>query len=208
MPQKNTIKEYIPNSYYHIYTRGANKQKIFLEPADYNYFLALFERYLSGNKVFSKTGVVYPDYSKEIKLLSYCLMPNHIHIMLFQYDNPREIRKFMSSLMTSYSKYFNLKYKRLGSVFESRYKAKRIDNDSYLIHLSRYIHMNPRRWRGYKYSSLRYVFDPKVPRWLYLSEILDGFNDSDEYIKFLLDYQENKDQLEIIKAQLADSDRK
>ena len=203
MPQKNTIKEYVAESYYHIYTRGINKQKIFCDAADYDYFLHLFDRYLSGKAKVSKTGVIYPNYSQELDLVAYCLMANHLHILVFQYDNPEIIKKFMSSILTSYSKYFNKKYRRAGSVFESRYKAKRIDDDSYLIHISRYIHMNPRRWLTYKYSSLRCIFDESPPKWLKPGIITSQFDDRQEYIEFLEDYQDNKDSLEEIKHQLA-----
>jgi len=106
--------------------------------------------------------------------------------------------------MTSYSKYFNLKYRHVGSVFESRYKAKRIDNDGYLTHISRYIHMNPRRWQTYSYSSLRFVFSEQCPGWLSLSEVLSEFKSREDYLAFLRDYQENKDILEEVKYQLAD----
>ena len=83
------------------------------------------------------------------------------------------------------------------------YKAKRIDDDSYLIHISRYIHMNPRRWLTYKYSSLRCIFDESPPKWLKPGIITSQFDDRQEYIEFLEDYQDNKDSLEEIKHQLA-----
>lgn len=204
MPQKNTLKEYAPHSYYHVYFRGVNKDKLFLESADYHHFLSLFARYMSAKQAISKTGVVYPNYHKDIKLLAYCLMSNHAHLFLYQLDDAHTLRKLMSSLMTSYSKYFNRKYKRVGSVFESRYKAKRIDDDSYLTHISRYIHMNPRRWQGYRYSSLRYAFNESQPEWLSLNEITKDFKDRVDYLNFLLEYQGNKDALEAIKYQLAD----
>jgi len=203
MPQKNTIKEYAPDSYYHIYFRGANKQKLFLEAADYYYFLSLLDRYLSRRKVTSKTGVAYPNYRENIKLLSYCLMANHVHLLIYQANEAQAIRKLMSSLMTSYSKYFNLKYHCRGSVFESRYKAKRIDNDSYLSHISRYIHMNPRRWEAYRHSSLRFVFADTVPEWLTTEPITSNFKGREDYLNFLREYQKNKEELELIKYQLA-----
>lgn len=204
MPQKNTLKEYQPDSYYHVYSRGINKQKIFLEAADQRYFISLFERYLSGKKAISKTGELYPDFSQDIKLLSYCLMPNHVHLLLYQLEDRQALRHFMSSLMTSYSKYFNYKYRRVGSVFESRYKAKRIDAEGYLAHISRYIHMNPRRWETYRYSSLSYVFNRPIPPWLAIQDTLEGFINREDYLQFLRDYQTNKDLLEVIKDQLAD----
>lgn len=204
MPQKNTIKEYAPQSYYHVYFRGMNKEKLFLDAADYRYFLSLFERYLSVEHAVSKTGVPYPNYRNDIRLLAYCLMTNHVHLLLYQLDDSWALRKLMSSLMTSYSKYFNLKYKRVGSVFESRYKAKRIDDDSYLIHISRYIHMNPRRWLTYKHSSLQFVLRDNCPEWLDQSEIVSSFRNRADYEAFLMDYQENKVILETLKYQLAD----
>ncbi len=205
MPQKNTLKEYAPHSYYHVYFRGANKQKLFVEAADYHYLLSLFARYLSAKKAVSKTGVPYPNYRGDIKLLAYCLMTNHVHLLVYQAENAQTLRKFMSSLMTSYGKYFNHKYQHVGSVFESRYKAKRIDDDSYLIHISRYIHMNPRRWQAYRHSSLRYAFSENYPDWLDIKEVTNNFKDRADYRNFLLEYQGNKESLEAIKYQLADN---
>ena len=163
MPQRNTIKEYVSDSYYHIYFRGVNKSKLFFEAPDYHYFLSLFDRYLSKRQTKSKTGVLYQKYNKEIQLEAYCLMNNHVHMFIYQGHNEQALSKFMSSIMTSYGKYLNIKYRRVGSVFESRYKAKRIDDDSYFIHISRYIHMNPRYWQTYRNSSLRYVYAEPCP---------------------------------------------
>lgn len=204
MPQRNTLKSYVPRTYYHVYTRGSNKQRIFLEDRDRQYFLALIERYLGQKQVFSKTGVAYPHYRDEVGLHAYCLMPNHLHLLLFQGDDAHSIQKFMRSLMTSYGKYFNLKYRRVGSLFESRYKAKAIDQDSYLIHIGRYIHMNPRYWRTYRFSSLRYVFDKRPPDWLDLSLITEEFQSRGDYVQFLEEYQERKRELEEVKMMLAD----
>lgn len=139
MPARNVIKEYVPESFYHVYTRGVNKQKIFYDETDYHYFRSLFERYLSPEQKKSKDGIPYPHFSKRIKLLSYCLMANHFHLLVYQ-DNANDLQQFMKSLITSYSRYFNLKHKRTGSVFESRYKAVRIDTSQCLEHITRYIH--------------------------------------------------------------------
>ena len=204
MPQKNTIKEYAPDSYYHIYARGVNKQNIFNEAADYSYFLSLFDRYLSGKQKVSKTGVIYPDYAKDIELLAYCLMTNHLHLLIYQKDQPEAIKDFMRCLLTSYSKYFNAKYRRVGSLFESRYKAKRIDDDNYLIHISRYVHMNPRRWRAYSHSSLSYYAAGSPPGWLKPGRVLGSFKNSHEYLNFLNEYEQKKTELDELKYQLAD----
>lgn len=109
----------------------------------------------------------------------------------------------MRSLMTSYSRYFNLKYKRTGPLFESRYKAVRLDNDSYLQHITRYIHLNPRLWQTYRYSSLNYYRAGREPEWLNTSKVLELFLSRKDYLEFVADYEEQKDMLAELKHQLA-----
>ena len=203
MPSRNITKVQVPNSYYHVYARGSNKQKIFLEAADYKYFLSLFERYFASKPVLSKAGEPYPTFVGKVDVLAYCLMSNHFHLLIYQYDVPY-LEKFMRSLMTSYSRYFNLKYRRTGALFESRYKASRIDQDSYLQHVSRYIHLNPRYWQTYRYSSLRYYRDGIEPRWLRTNTVLESFAGRGDYMKFVADYEDEHDQLDELKYQLAD----
>ena len=166
--------------------------------------MQLFDRYLSGIKIESGKNT-YPDYSADIELVSFCLMPNHIHLLVRQQENDRSLQAFMSSLMTSYSKYFNKRHKRLGSLFESRYKARDIDDDSYLMHISRYIDMNPRYWRRYRYSSLQYVHGEMPPPWLHNEVITDMFADRHDYINFLVSYEDRKQDLKAIKHMLADT---
>lgn len=204
MPSRNVSKEQVADSFYHVYARGSNKQKIFLEASDYKYFLSLFERYLSRQQQIGKDGTPYPHFYRKIELLAYCLMSNHFHLLVFQTDVP-SLEKIMRSIMTSYSRYFNLKYKRSGPLFESRYKAVRIERDSYLQHISRYIHLNPRFWENYRYSSLRYYRDGREPVWLNTDRIINIFNDDRvAYTKFVADYEEMHDLLQELKYQLAD----
>lgn len=203
MPAKNTLKENVADSYYHVYARGNNKQTIFLEHADFTYFKYLLERHLS-TKVFvnSKNGRLYPSYSKDLELLSFCLMGNHFHLLVYQV-NSGAMSSFMRSLMTGYSKYFNLKYRRSGSLFESRYKASRISNQEYLEHISRYIHLNPRYWKRYPYSSFPYYLKKPHPEWVNPEKILELFPDPKKYIDFLSDYEGHKQMLDEIKHNLA-----
>lgn len=203
MPSRNITKERAPESYYHVYARGGNKQIIFLENIDYRYFINLFERYLSEKPSTSKDYEVYPNFFGRVKVLAYCLKKNHFHILIYQSDVP-DLEKFMRSVMTSYSRYFNLKYKRTGPVFESRYKAVRIDSNSYLQHVSRYIHLNPIEWEGYDYSSMKYYKSGNEPCWLNTTTILEQFNSRQEYTDFVSDYKEMHDMLGEIQHQLAD----
>ena len=125
MPRRNQI--FIPGGYYHVYNRGHNKQPIFLHYKDYKRYITRLKEYLDKHPV---------------TLLAFCLMPNHIHLLLRQ-DGDESLDRFIHRLHTAYTKYFNIKYERVGSVFQSRFKAKLIETDEYLLHVSRYIHLNP-----------------------------------------------------------------
>lgn len=204
MPQKNTLKEYDADAYYHVYARGVNKRKIFMDREDYEFFLGLFARYLSGKDINSTAGGLYPNFRNNISLISYCLMPNHFHLFIHQNEIEDGMPQFMSGLMTSYTKYFNKKYKRVGTLYESRYKAKRIFNDAYYTHISRYIHMNPWNWQSYSFSSLKYIFAKDRPNWLSPKILVDEFKTHKNYIVFLREYIANKHLLQEIKSELAD----
>jgi putative transposase len=69
-------------------------------------------------------------------------MPNHFHFILIQ-QNDYAITKFMLTLCTSYAKYFNIKHHLIGRLFQERFRSKIVESDEYLLHLSRYIHLNP-----------------------------------------------------------------
>ena len=150
MPSRNVLKIDIADSYYHVYARGASRQEIFLESADYYMFLSLFRRYLSAEDVKDSAGMSYAKLYDDIQLLSYCLMPNHFHLLLYQV-NEGAMQRLMRGVMTAYSRYFNKKYDRSRGLFETRYKASRISSDTYLMHITRYIHLNPKEWREYPY---------------------------------------------------------
>ncbi len=206
MPSRNTRKQYSEDSYYHIYSRGGNKQLVFVDSLDYIYFLGLLKRYLSNDLSKSSARIVYKNYSKEITLLAYCLMPNHIHILIHQNDK-NSISHFMQSIMTSYSMYFNKRHKHIGPVFQSRYLASIVDQDEYLHHISRYIHLNPKKWRTYPYSSISNYLDEKTADWVKPNIILGLFNnDKNKYRIFLGDYKEQKELIDELKWELANDD--
>lgn len=132
------------NAFYHVFNRGINKQPIFLNYTDYQFFL-------------SKLQKLKEKYDHSI--YAFCLMPNHFHISIQTRKIP--ISKIMSSLITSYSMYFNRTYKHFGPVFQNRFKSILIENDSYFLKLSQYIYLNPVRAglikdpKDYTYSSLK-----------------------------------------------------
>ncbi len=203
MPRRNVIKIDIPESYYHIYARGNSRRETFLDREDYATFLNLFKRYLSKQQMISPFGAVYPHLFGKLELLSYCLMPNHFHLLVYQ-EKQGTMPQLMRGLMTSYSRYFNKKYQLSGSLFESRYKASMITNEAYLQHISRYIHLNPRQWRDYPYSSLPYYQGKQTAEWVQPERILRLFDSIAEYQTFVEDYEANKQILDDIKSELAE----
>lgn len=130
-------------------------------------------------------------------------MPNHFHLFIYQ-DEVKAMQKLMRGVMTSYSKYFNKRYNRRGPLFESRYKAVLVSNQSYLEHISRYIHLNPKDWQNYPYSSLPYLLGELSAEWIVSGKVSDLFSSKKEYINFLKDYQGHKRMLGEIKSDLAD----
>ena len=113
--------------YYHIFNRGNRKQDIFLDKSDYLKYLEKLREYKKKHN---------------ISIICYCLMPNHFHLLLRQ-DGDIPIYKFMHALHTSYSMNFNWKYKKVGHLFQGKYKQKEVNKDEYLLQLSSYIHLNP-----------------------------------------------------------------
>jgi len=171
-------------SFYHIYNRGNRKQQIFLSYKDYERFL---------DKV--------AEYKKKlnVSIVAFCLMPNHFHFLIQQLS-PNTISKFFSDLCNSYSRYFNTKYETVGTLFQGRFKSKLVDKDEYLIHVSRYIHLNPVELFGpsknlvnnllaFKWSSLQYYLSPRKNEVVDTKVVLDYFskkNPAEDYRKFVI----------------------
>ena len=130
-------------------------------------------------------------------------MDNHFHLLFYQ-EVPGTLSALMKSIMVAYTTYFNRKYKRTGPLFESRFKAALIDHDSYLLHVSRYIHLNPRSWKLYPYSSLKLICKANEPEWLQTEKLLAQHDSRQAYFEFVADYEENKKVLDELKYQLAD----
>lgn len=157
VPARNSIKQYTENGYYHIYNRGVEKRTIFQDEQDYGVFLGYLKEYLTPKDEkglqakladleipWSEKDKVLKllhlnNFSEEIMLLAYCLMPNHFHFLVKQ-RSLDSIDKFMQSIGTRYTMYFNKKYKRVGSLFQAVYKAVLVTSDEQFLHLTRYIH--------------------------------------------------------------------
>jgi putative transposase len=130
---------------HHVIQRGNNKEKVFLDWGDY-------ERYLSFVSKYSE--------EKEAAVLAYCLMPNHVHLLI-RPSGDDGLAKLMQGVTLCYTQYFNRKNGRTGRLWESRYYSTVVDGDRYLWTVSKYIENNPvrggivKRPENYPYSSAR-----------------------------------------------------
>jgi putative transposase len=201
MPGRNTLKVYVPDSYYHLYNRGWNLTEIFLDDEDYRFFEHLLARHLSPEIAKDRKGREYAHHYELVHLNAYCLMPNHFHLLVYQ-TNEEGIKKLASSLLTAYTMYFNKKYKRRGPLFENTYKAVRIENDVQLMHITRYIHLNHRKYRTWESSSYSdYLNAPR--EWVDSNPILELFASKSAYEEFVNDYEETQRTRDAIKADMA-----
>lgn len=216
MPTKNTIKIYLEDAYYHLYNRGVDKRKIFLEQQDCVVFLYYLKLYLSPPETLMKETSISPrmlfkianlNLNKEVDLLSFSLMPNHFHLQVKQYTKDG-IEKLMRRVITAYVQYFNRKYKRVGTLFESTYKAVLMNTDIQHLYLSSYIHRNPMRlvqpeFDYIQFSSYPYYLQLRRADWLKEEEILSYFrasrsvreNDMLSYQNFVESFREKPENI-------------
>jgi len=144
------------NLYYHIYNCGVEKRDIFTSAKDYQRFFDICLFYLYDQRLsFSgfqrlnlKAKEAYLQASSKslltlrVRILSYCLMPNHFHFLIKQ-ARENGISIFLSDIQNSYTKYFNIKNERIGNLLQGPFKFKEITDDESVLQVSRYIHLNP-----------------------------------------------------------------
>ena len=200
MPTKNVAKVFIPDSFYHIYNRGWNLGKVFIDNEDWRHFESLLIRHLSPTPKQDKLGREYKHYYPEVRLVAYCLMGNHFHMLLYQYDETA-ITRLMTSLMTAYTAYFNKRHQRRGSLFESTYKAVLIRDDAQLMHITRYIHLNHANYTTWPHSSYSdYLGQSR--EWVESGRILELFSSPEVYKEFVADYEDMQREMDEIKREL------
>lgn len=134
---------------YHIFNRGVDKRDIFLDQYDLQRFFQAIQVFNTLKPIGSIYASLFSKKEKSqteadqklVEIICYCLNPNHFHLVLKQvFDGG--ISKFMHRLAGGYSRYFNEKNQRSGSLFQGKFKAKHVDTNNYLLHLSTYVNLN------------------------------------------------------------------
>ena len=137
----------VTDNIYHIFNRGVEKRHIFMDEHDYLRFvnnLAIFNntRPVLNAKYRVKEIEKLDSRKPFVDVLAFCLMPNHYHLLLKQKEG-NGISKFMNKIGVGYANYFNLKYKRVGSLFQGTFKAVLVEKESQFLYIPYYIHLNP-----------------------------------------------------------------
>lgn len=216
----------VTGEYYHVFNRGVAKLPTFVSEHDYqqamlglNYYrfikppikLSRFKRLNLQGKT-ELLAKMSQNEDRLVDIISFVFMPNHFHFLLKQVaDNG--VARYLSLFTNSYTRYFNTRLQRPGPLFQGVFKAVRVESNAQLLHLSRYIHLNPyvsgivklKDLPSYPWSSLRnYLFgandfiNPKI--------VLSQFKNSTAYRDFVFNHSDYARELEIIKHMTLDLD--
>lgn len=218
MPRRKEI--FANNYYYHVFNRGVAGISIFENRTDYKRLIKLFDYYrfydvplsysafykLSTEEQKSVYNKMLKKQNPLVEILAFCLMPNHYHLLLKQLVTDG-IKDYVTVIQNSYSKYFNIKYERNGPLWQSRYKAVRIDSDEQLTHVSRYIHLNPvtsyliekDEMTNYEWSSYPVYLGINNSAFVSIEMILKMLGGRDKHERFVQDNSDYQRDLKRIK---------
>ena len=200
-----------PGEYYHVYNRGMDKKRIFLDESDYIRFIFCL-LYFQSDITFNNLGYYVSSFKKKkkfnlssdtiskiiskrsVELVNFVLMPNHFHISILEVKE-KGIALYMQRVLNSYTKYFNTKYKRSGHLFQGPYQAVHVEDNEQLLYLSAYVHKNPRKIQringnkellNYFWSSYQdYGVKNRWSEFLKPDIVLGQFKNRVEYIDFI-----------------------
>ena len=208
MPLRKT--PLVTGEFYHVFNRSLEGFPIFKRSGNADIFMEMMVYYtqLSPPVRFSYYKRQKDKYKLDLKkrlvtVVAYCLMPNHFHFLLKQ-ENDEGIKVFVQKLANAFSHYYNKKNNRKGPLFESAFKSVLVESEEQLVHLSRYIHLNPvtdylvespldyplSSCKSFVENSHKLPFDPSV--------VMAGFKDGKDYWDFLMsrkDYQRELDEI-------------
>ncbi len=196
---------------YHIFNRSVQRIPIFKGEREYKIFSEAARFYVQASPPtkFSLFRINPQRFSPLdmndvlVTVVNYCLMPNHFHFTLRQ-EKENGIRQFVQRLTNSFAHYFSKKYSNQGPLFQGNFKAVRVETDEQLVHLSRYIHLNPvtsylvEKPEQYPYSSYNVYLGKLKSDWVDPIIVLQQFKSTKKYEDFVLpqkDYQRTLDKI-------------
>lgn len=211
----------VTDQLYHVLNRGIGSQPIFLSKRDYQRMWESAFYYQNQKPALSYSHFLrLPTKQRAefleklqaqskflVEIIALCLLPNHFHLLLKQ-AKENGISLFMANLTNSYTRYFNTKNDRTGHLFQGKFKAVMIETDEQLLHVSRYIHLNPyssylvknlNQLNIYPYSSLPEYLDISSTNFFQKEIILGQFKSISAYKKFVSDQADYQRTLEQIK---------
>lgn len=197
----------VNGEFYHIFNRGVARAPTFISRAEHKQAMLTLSYYrytkppvsLARFKEFSqeerqKLLTSLQKTEKLVEIVAFVLMPNHFHFLLKQ-NQDNGISKFASQFTNSYTRYFNTLNERVGSLFQGVFKSVHVETDEQLVHLSRYIHLNPVASNvvreddlfSYPWSSLPNYVGVDVLTQISTGPVLSHFKNPQEYKRFVLD---------------------
>jgi putative transposase len=227
VPQRKV--QLVNGEIYHIFNRSVAKQPIFNSVNEYNTYLRILNYYTNNNpplrySYFSrlkqdvKTQIIenlYKQNNKLIQIFSFCLMPNHYHILAKQ-TAENGISNFIRLSQNSYARYLNTKTKRVGALFQSPFKALRIESDDQFIHVARYIHLNPltsfilkdfEELKSYPWNSYTEYMSDNISDFINKTFLLSFYKNRQAFSKFTADNINYQRKLSKIKHLTIDYDK-
>jgi len=210
----------VTGEYYHVLNKSVGGAAVFRNQREYAQMLSLIKYYQYQSATISYSQMVYlrkfdkildnkwardvlKDDGKWVNIIAYCLMPTHIHFLIQQKEDGG-IKEFMRRIQSSYACYFNRRNKRKGPLWIGRFKGILIKDDSQLLHVTRYIHLNPttaglvENPEDWKYSSYQ----------MYINRRLDGNHfiqvettlDPIEYKNFVMKRRDYQKEIGLMKS--------
>ncbi len=202
---------------YHVFNKSIANFGIFQSPRNSLRFLYVldyynnervprsYSNYLIINKEYKYENILFPKLNNLVKIISYCIMPDHYHLLLKVLKDDC-ISKFIGDVENSYTRYFNLRSNRKGPLWQSRFKSVKIKSNEQLLHVSRYQHLNPTTAglvvnpEDWEFSSYRdFITNEKI-----LKEIITeiSIKETSTYKKFVENNQDYQRKLKMIKRQI------
>ncbi len=205
----------INDNYYHIFSRSIAKYVIFNNDQEYSRIINLISllKYVDFDYSFSRFIILKSDQQLSIinklkkqnktfvEIIAYCIMPTHFHLILKQ-NTDFGIAKYMAKLLNSYSKYFNAIHNRVGPLWSGRFKNLKVTDDDQLLHLTRYIHLNPcsanivNRPEHWEYSSYKEYINESDNRMCGFKDVINfELNQYKKFVENRKDYQQKISQI-------------